>query len=121
MAPVTPDIPTWLNRMLIHNGANCHLCGLCVDITVGTNYRLSASRDHLIPNPLTKKSGYHKRSVVDPDHEVNQTANILLSHRWCNSARGQLEVTADLRENIRLRITELYQSDKFTELQNKYE
>ncbi len=82
-------VPAWLTRLLIRSGPLCHLCGYGVDLVSHHNYKLSPSRDHVIPNPFTNKSGYRKRTVRDPNHELNQPGNILLSHRYCNAARGK--------------------------------
>ncbi len=113
-------VPAWLTRLLIRSGPLCHLCGYGVDLVSHHNYKLSPSRDHVIPNPFTNKSGYRKRTVRDPNHELNQPGNILLSHRYCNAARGQQEVTDELRSTIRIRIEKFYPPAKFAELQIGY-
>jgi hypothetical protein len=114
------SVPEWLIRLLIRDGPDCHLCGLCIDIQVASNYGLSASRDHLIPNPLTRRSGRRKREIRAQKHPVNLPGNIRLMHRFCNSLRGQKDITDELRQYAIARVAELYPKSKFNALEQVY-
>lgn len=64
---------------------------------------LAMSKDHLTPNPFTRKSRYRKRT-----HPEQGIDNIRLAHRYCNAMRGQLEITDTLKSSIRASLEQRY-------------
>lgn len=87
--------PTWVSERtlrrtteIVEKGAGvCHICGYkVIDPRSGTSLRhpAAASEDHLIP---ASKGG-------------GRGANLALAHKWCNSAKGDKELTDELRESI---------------------
>jgi hypothetical protein len=94
-------ISKWLTDLLLRDGPACHLCGLPIAIFNNTDLPLGPSRDHIVPNPFTKASGYNKRAQPGKRAPANSPSNLKLAHRYCSSRRGQLEITEELKVMIR--------------------
>lgn len=65
------------------DGVGCHICGLPCDLrTVTRKTAITATRDHIIPRS-------QKGTLA--------LENLRLAHAYCNSKRGSLDVTDELR------------------------
>lgn len=73
-----------VKRLLSIHGPFCHICGLIMDFRHPPNDRIKCTRDHLVPRSKGGGRG------------VDQS-NIRLAHYYCNSKRGNGDITDDLR------------------------
>jgi len=89
---------------------NCWLCGLPI-LAHGPDL-LKTSRDHVVPKSAR---GYLRYLLVKEHKRAGAKSNLRPAHRWCNSRRGDREVTEELRSDIR----ELVMS-KFPDYWNQY-
>lgn len=80
-----------LKKIIENDGHNCHLCGYpVVSQEPGDTKREQKRNRQLVPTvdhvvPRSKKGSYRG------------LANLRLAHKWCNSVRGNLDLTDELK------------------------
>jgi hypothetical protein len=98
--PVLIEPSEWLVRLLLRDGHKCHLCELPLPLWVpkcdGPSL-LIASRLNIGPRPFESQSGCKKHKKRGPQGE----SNLRLAHSYCNSLRGLLDITDELKTRIR--------------------
>ena len=73
-------------KLFLRDGPDCHICRLPVRLLTLAVGPGSATADHVVPR---SKGG---RAAM---------TNMKLAHKFCNSLRGDRELTAELRSEIR--------------------
>lgn len=75
-----------VHKLFLRDGAECHICRLPVLVLVVRSGPASPTVDHVVP---LSKGG------------APGMGNSKLAHRYCNSVRGNAELTEELRAKIR--------------------